>query len=392
MSSTVIRGLAWKRISPVEVDITRSRQHEFHAGGLQAILGRPAGKDTYPAKYHYWRPEHPKPVTAYSTFTFYDARENTPLRTELRLYYPTNTVTQLASAGDLFFIEFGSDGFSKVHIVQNGSPRCSFVAASLSQVDHSKANTLRIFSPQNPLAGTYLQEVLRLLSDAFQEDSFEQEIEGSAVVAASCEELTSTGERPSQSQIHAAVQTIQSVEWPGGSRDETVSKRMILERYLRQEIEVQRLASLSEQTSHTTQELRRAVQISSTQLRASEQHLKQAFVHHILAVLDESLGRLRMTVSETTPGGAVVLLQEEPRGGAETVVLVSMNEALLDCLATVQTNIDWVLTDTFPDRDKLQQLLSANPNVKISTVRSGPASSGPAPATWGPDLDAFLSV
>lgn len=391
MPSTGTRGLAWKRISAVEVDIARSRQHEFHAGGLRTILGKPMGKDTYPASYHYWRPEHPKPVTAHSTFTFYDARENIPSRTELRLYYQTNTVTSLAGTGDLFLIELPWRGFSKVHIIQNGSPRCSSIAARLSQIGQAKANVLKILSPDSSLAATNIHEVLQLVPSGFIAPGFEQDVEDSTIVANTCQKWISTGERPSQSQVRVAVKTIQSAEWPGESWDETVSKRMFLERHIRQEIEVQRLRILSKQNPRTTKELRTAVQISSTQLRASDQHLKQAFVDYILDVLEESLGPMRVKVDQPLAAGAVVRIQEKRVGSAETVVLVSTKEALQHCMAAVQVKIDWLLTDTFPVGAQLQQLVSTNTDVKIATVRSVRASPGPDPAIWGPDLDDLIS-
>lgn len=389
--SAETKGLAWKRISAVEVDIARSRQHEFHAGGLRAILGKPEGKDTYPASYHYWRPEHPQPITASSTFTFYDARENTPSRTELRLYYPTNSVTTLAGAGDLFLIELGSSGFSKVHIIQNGSPRCSSVSARLSQVSQTRNNVLQILSPDSPLTTTQMQDVLQILPDASIDDGFKNEIERSPTVSCVCQKWASTGERPSESDIQVAVKTIQRAEWPGDSWDETLSKRMCLERHIRQEIEVQRLRLLSAQNPRRTKELRTAVQISSTQLRAFDHHLRRAFVYHILAVLEESLGSIRLKVSQPTAAGAVVRIQEKDGSTAETVVLVSLEDALQQCMAAVQTKIDWLITDTFPMGAQLQQLLSISPHLEIATIRSIRANRSPGPAIWGPDLDAFIS-
>lgn len=388
--SAETRGLAWKRISAVEVDIARSRQHEFHAGGLRTILGKPEGKDTYPASYHYWRPAHPQPITASSTFTFYDARENTPSRTELRLYYPTNTVTTLAGAGDLFLIELGSSGFSKVHIIQNGSPRCSSVSARLSQVSQTKTNVLQILSPDSPSTTTHMQDILQLLPSASIDESFKNEIEHSPIVSCVCQKWASTGERPSESEIQVAVQTIQRAEWPGDSWDETLSKRMCLERHIRQEIEVQRLRLLSGRNPRTTEELRTAVQISSTQLRASDHHLRQAFVHHILTVLEESLGSMRLKVSQLAAAGAVVRIQEKDGSTAETVVLVSLEDALQRCMAAARIKIDWLITDTFPMGAQLQQLLSISPNMEIATVRSLGDNRSSGPAIWGPDLDTFI--
>lgn len=388
MPSERATALAWKRISPVEVDLTRSRQHEFHAGGLHAILGRPVGKDTYPAKYYYWRAQHPKPVTASSTFTYYDARENSPSRTELRLYYPTNTVTRMAGPGDLFLIEFGWTHAAKVHIVENGSPRCSSIALNLSQNDNSRLNVLRVLKPQDASEAERMNEVLQLLPDAYFEDKFVRKIEASVVVEAACQQLIASGERPTPAQIMAAVENVQSVEWPRDSWDETVSKRMTLGSYIHQEVEVLRLHSHPAERSHGLQQLRSAVQVSAAHLRASEQHLEQAFVLHVLSVLEESIGRGRLTVSQLVAEAAVLLMG--PPGSAQSVVLVCMKVALHECLLTVPENVDWVLTDNFPDQGEMQQLVNANPSVKIVTVRSGRASVGLAPAIWGPDLDSFL--
>lgn len=383
-----VEALAWKRVSPVEVDPSRSRQHEFHAGGLHAILGRPVGKDTHAAKYHYWRSEHPRPVTASSTFTFYDARENTPSRTELRLYYPSNEVTRLAGPGDLFLIEFGSSNTANVHIVKNGSPRCSSLAARLSQINGPTSNVLRVFEPHTLEEAEHFQEVLQHLPNAGVEDEFEREVEMSTLVTAVTYQLISNGERPTRAQIMAAVQTVQALSWPSESADATVSKCMILERYVHQEVEVLRLYSHTAEKSHSPQQLRSAVRISASYLHSSKLHLEHAFVFHVLSVLEKVIGETGLSVSQLSPAASVVRIKGAQRS-TETIVLVCEGSALRECMTMAQGELDWVLTETFPDQGDLQELVGANPSVKIGTLRSGRASDTP-PNIWGPDLDTFL--
>jgi hypothetical protein len=94
----------------VEIDAGRSNQHEFNGvGELRRILGEPNDKKKYPATFIYLTDHDDDPASEEGSLTWYDARQKARLergvnRCEYRLYFPTNRVSQLASAGDLLVI------------------------------------------------------------------------------------------------------------------------------------------------------------------------------------------------------------------------------------------------------------------------------------------------
>lgn len=109
-------GVAAKCLSAVEVDVLKSNQHEFNGvEGLRLLLGEPSGKITFPAKFMYMNDSGENPVVEDGFLTWYDARqkareEKGVMRTEYRLYFPTNRVSQLSSQGDLLFIAKQTNG------------------------------------------------------------------------------------------------------------------------------------------------------------------------------------------------------------------------------------------------------------------------------------------
>lgn len=113
--SQYFEGVALKRLSAVEADIFRSHQHEFNGvEALRDILGEPTGKVRYQAKFLYLTDHDDEPVVEDGFLTWYDARQKGRLqrgvyRREYRLYFPTNSVSQCAAAGDLLVIAKRSD-------------------------------------------------------------------------------------------------------------------------------------------------------------------------------------------------------------------------------------------------------------------------------------------
>jgi hypothetical protein len=99
-------GVAVKTLSQVEANILVSHQHEFNGvDGLRKLLGEPAQKISYSARFMYFTDYDDEALTEDGKLTWYDGRkkgreERNVQRTEYRLYFPTNTVTQLANAGD----------------------------------------------------------------------------------------------------------------------------------------------------------------------------------------------------------------------------------------------------------------------------------------------------
>ncbi|MFZ7104865.1 MAG: type II restriction endonuclease [Peptococcaceae bacterium] len=101
--SAYFDGIAVKRLSVVETTPQISHQHEFNGvSQLKEILG--ANRCIFSSKFVYLGESEEECVTAIGTVTWYDARENHPKRSEYRLYYQENSVSELASEGDLLVI------------------------------------------------------------------------------------------------------------------------------------------------------------------------------------------------------------------------------------------------------------------------------------------------
>ena len=113
--SQYFKGVALKRLSEVEADVTRSNQHEFNGvEGLRGVLGEPDGKVRFAAKFLYLSDQDDEPIAEDGFLSWYDARqkarqERGVMRWEYRLYFPTNLVSQNAAAGDLLVIARQSD-------------------------------------------------------------------------------------------------------------------------------------------------------------------------------------------------------------------------------------------------------------------------------------------
>lgn len=114
--SQYFQGVALKRLSAVEADISRSHQHEYNGvEGLKALLGEPDGKISYPTRFLYLTDHDDQPVSDDGELTWYDARqrarvERNVMRWEYRLYFPSNQVMRRAVEGDLLIVAKRSDG------------------------------------------------------------------------------------------------------------------------------------------------------------------------------------------------------------------------------------------------------------------------------------------
>lgn len=125
--SQYFEGVALKRLSAVEADVIRSNQHEFNGvEGLRDILGEPDGKVRFSAKFLYLTDQDDEPVVEDGFLTWYDARQRARLerhvmRWEYRLYFPTNLVSQCASAGDLLVIARLANDSLLAIVAENGT-------------------------------------------------------------------------------------------------------------------------------------------------------------------------------------------------------------------------------------------------------------------------------
>lgn len=92
-----------KRLSAVETRPETSNQHEFNGvRGFKEIFG--SERITFPTDFLYLADEEEKEILEKGSLTWYDARENHPIRSEFRLYYSTNNPLKLATEGDLVII------------------------------------------------------------------------------------------------------------------------------------------------------------------------------------------------------------------------------------------------------------------------------------------------
>lgn len=115
------KAVAVKRLSPVEADAGVSNQHEYNGVSLlKKMFGTEVQKKTIPTHFLYVNDED-NTIGADGELTWYDARFNHPTRTEWRLYYPTNVVTQTSLADDSLFICLKSDDTVLVIIARKDS-------------------------------------------------------------------------------------------------------------------------------------------------------------------------------------------------------------------------------------------------------------------------------
>ncbi|QXB98835.1 MULTISPECIES: hypothetical protein [Aeromonas] len=105
-----------KTLSAVEVDTSRSNQHEFNGvAQLKRLFG--ANKVEMLASFS----TRGSDETICSKLTWYDARELHPTRSEYRLYFQTNPVMSQAKAGDNIIIGFDPKGNIHCELISQGS-------------------------------------------------------------------------------------------------------------------------------------------------------------------------------------------------------------------------------------------------------------------------------
>lgn len=113
-------GIVVKRLSAVETTPATSNQHEFNGSSpLRRLLGDDDRRNI-PARF-IWLGQEQEAITVDGIVSWYDARRRHPTRTEYRLYYPGNEVTDMMSAGDVFFLAMRRDGSAMVIIVPSDS-------------------------------------------------------------------------------------------------------------------------------------------------------------------------------------------------------------------------------------------------------------------------------
>jgi hypothetical protein len=125
MLSSCFSKIANKRLSSVETNPKQSNQHEFNGSEpLKKMFGL-ENKKRIPTKF-IWLNDHQEGVTEDGFISWYESRK--PPRSEYRLYYDTNPVTELMTEGDSFFVGLRPTGEACVIVTPSGSEIGSQVA------------------------------------------------------------------------------------------------------------------------------------------------------------------------------------------------------------------------------------------------------------------------
>lgn len=93
-----------KRLAKVEVNPQRSNQHEFNAGRLRRELGFEHDPTQGHVEFQFYKADGAEPVAVRERYTLYDARRQTPGRTEWRMYYTNLGVALHARVDDLMLL------------------------------------------------------------------------------------------------------------------------------------------------------------------------------------------------------------------------------------------------------------------------------------------------
>jgi hypothetical protein len=121
--SQYFSGVALKTLSAVEVDRSRSHQHEFQATtAMREFLGNPDDALQFDATFLYLSDDEADNKAETAQLTLYNARRNKPNRSpEYRLYFRSNDSTDSARSGDLLAICLMENGGVLVLIAEHNS-------------------------------------------------------------------------------------------------------------------------------------------------------------------------------------------------------------------------------------------------------------------------------
>ena len=123
--SNYFKGTACKYLSAVDTTPSKSNQHEIGSNKFTAILGTPtAGNEKllFNATFMWFANDAEDPEICSDNVTYYDTRANQPNRSaEYRLYYRSNAVTALMSAGDFCLISLRTNGELLIAITPKGT-------------------------------------------------------------------------------------------------------------------------------------------------------------------------------------------------------------------------------------------------------------------------------
>jgi hypothetical protein len=113
-------AVACKRLSAVETAFGGSNQHEYNGNrDLKAIFG-PEDRASIPTRF-LWLGEDAETVAVDGFLSWYDSRRNHPTRSEFRLYFNSNLVSDKAATHDVIFVALRPDNSAMLIVAQSGS-------------------------------------------------------------------------------------------------------------------------------------------------------------------------------------------------------------------------------------------------------------------------------
>lgn len=105
--SEYFSGVGVKALSAVDAEPKSSNQHEIGTTvAMRKFLG--TDKTTFDVTY-IWLNDEQETISESGWATHYDTREGKPRAAEFRLYYPSNSITKIMSAGDTLFLAIRPD-------------------------------------------------------------------------------------------------------------------------------------------------------------------------------------------------------------------------------------------------------------------------------------------
>lgn len=201
------RGVAWKRLTPHEVDPKVSNGHEFQGvGALRELLGTQERRNA-PAKYLLMADDAIDTITVPSTISWYDSRANQQDRSaEWRLYYPKDAgaIQARMKAGDLMVICVGATDEIAVLLARRGSSGEAQLRALFGVADDEKDGVeVRSFDRTDALdfMGAVILEELGLGESSVQHGA--EADEAMAIAAKLIEQYTAS--LPTSAEVSAHV-------------------------------------------------------------------------------------------------------------------------------------------------------------------------------------------
>jgi len=118
--SEYFSGVGVKTLSEVDANPSSSNQHEI--GITRSMRNFMREQDQKFVSNFIWLGDENESIVEYGEATYYDSRANNPNRSpEWRLYYPSNSVTEVMSAGDSLFLALRPDNTLLFVVVPEGS-------------------------------------------------------------------------------------------------------------------------------------------------------------------------------------------------------------------------------------------------------------------------------